>query len=118
MKIKISTPIYPTENEEKIISSLEKIFPIKFKKKKKEIYGESKNIEILSDVKQKIQDARIKNTIFYLIEKNKTNNSSKLELNKQTLVIGKIHFVEEEYPLGNITIEFDDVEKVANYLGG
>jgi predicted RNA binding protein with dsRBD fold (UPF0201 family) len=117
MKIKIYTPIYPTEDEEKIISSLEKIFPtIKFKKVKNEIVGETQDVDVLKNVKQKILDARILNTVLYLIESNKGNNSSKLMLNKQTLIVGKIHFVEENYPLGNVTIEFDDVDKIISYL--
>ena len=117
MKIKISTPIFPTEDEEKIISSLEKIFPIKFKKKKNEIVGETQDIDVLKEIKQKILDSRVLNTVLYLIESNKTNNHSKIMLNKQTLIVGKIHFVEEDYALGNVTIEFDDVQKVVDYLG-
>ncbi|MCD6575987.1 MAG: hypothetical protein J7K73_02400 [Nanoarchaeota archaeon] len=116
MKIKISTPVYPTEDEDKIVSALEKFFPIKFKKRKDTIIGEATDIEVLKELKQKIQDTRIKNTVLYLIEKNKDKNESRIELNKQTLVIGKIHFVEEDYALGNVTIEFDNVEKVAEYL--
>ncbi len=116
MKIKISTPFFPTEDAEKIVSALEKIFQSKFKKTKSKIYTESQDLEILSNLKKKIADARIKNTVMYLIEKNKINNSSKFQLNKQTLMIGKIHFVEEEYPLGSVTVEFDNIQKLADYL--
>ena len=118
MKIKISTPLYPTEDGDKIISSLEKIFPVKFKKKKGEIYSEFTDINLLENLKRKVEDGRIKTTVLYLLEKNKSGNSSKLELNKQTLIVGKIHFVEEDYALGNVIIEFDDVNKAAEYLSG
>ena len=116
MKIKISTPIYPTEDEAKIVSSLEKIFPIKFKKKKNGIVGETQDVDVLKELKQKILDSRVLNTVLYLIESNKTNNNSKIMLNKQTLMVGKIHFVEEDYALGNVTIEFDDPQKIVDYL--
>lgn len=114
--IKISTPLFLTEDEEKIKKSLESMFGISFKKKGKKIVGETKKINVLVKIKQKVDESRIKNTVLCLIEKNKIGNSSKLELNKQTFMLGKIHFVEEDYPLGNITIEFDDVENVVDYL--
>ena len=116
MKIKISTPIFPTEDSEKIKNSLENIFGISFKIKKDVISSESKNPEVLSTMKEKIQNARIKNTVLFLIEQNKTENTSKLKLNKQSAMAGKIHFVEEDYPLGNITIEFDDSTEIENYI--
>ena len=116
MKIKISTPLFPTEDSEKIKNSLDNIFNTEFKIKKKEIYCESNNIEILSNLKEKILSSRIKNTVAFLIEENKKENSSKFCLNKQTAIAGKIHFVEEEYPLGNITVEFDEAEKIEEFL--
>ena len=116
MEITISTPLFSTEDSQKIVASLEVFFPMKFRKTKSRIYGTSKSIEILSNLRKKIADARIKNTVMYLIEKNRKGNSSKFQLNKQTLIIGKIHFVEEEYPLGDVTVEFDDIQKVVEYL--
>lgn len=116
MKIKISTPLYSTENSEKIKDVLEEIFPIKFQIKKDKIIGNSKDIKVLSKIREKIQKERIKNTALFLIENNKKDNESKFELNKQTAMIGKVHFVEEEYALGNIVVEFDDSEKVEEYF--
>jgi len=116
MKIKIETPVFSTEDENKILNSLENFFNIKFRKKGNKLVGETQNIEVLSFLKQKIDDAKIKNTILYLIDKSKVGSNSKIKLNKQTFMIGKIHFIEEDYPLGDITIEFDDVEKVVKYL--
>lgn len=116
MKIKIYTKIFPTEDVEKIKKSLENIFKVKFKKTKNKIYFKTNKLNVLENIRNKILESRIKNTVLYLIEKNKTNNSSKIELNKQAIVIGKINFVEEKYPLGNVVIEFDDVEKISKYL--
>lgn len=116
MNIKISTPVYQTESEKKILDALKQVFCIDFKRKKDELCAETTNLEVLAIVKQKIADARIKNTVMYLLEKNREGSDSKLELNKQTLMKGKIHFVEEKYPLGNVTIHFDDVEKAAAYF--
>jgi len=116
MNIKISTTVFPTESEEKLLNALQKVFQIDFTIKNNQILAETKNIDSLLLVRQKIADARIKTTVLYLLEKNKDGKNSKLELNKQTLVKGKIHFVEEKQPLGNIVIEFDDVDAAAMYF--
>ncbi len=116
MKIKISTPLHPTEDTEKIINSLKEIFEINFKKKENEVVGESENIKTLVNIKEKIQASKIKNTVHFLITQNKNKNKSKFMLNKQTAIAGKIHFVEEEYPLGNIIVEFDESEKIEEFL--
>ena len=116
MKITIKTPFFPTESKEKIINALEKIFQIDFKINNREVYAETEKIESLALIKQKIADARIKNTVLYLLEKNRDGKNSTLELNKQTFLKGKIHFFEEKYPLGNVTIQFDDVSTIAMYF--
>ena len=116
MNIKIYTPVFSTESEEKLISALKKVFQIEFKRKKDMLVAETKNKDALAVVKQKIADARIKNTVMYLLEKNRDGKNTRLELNKQTLMKGKVHFVEEKYPLGNVVIELDNIEEASMYF--
>ena len=111
MKINISTPIYPTEDSDKIKKALQKIFPqAKFKTTKNKISLQTTNIEVLSKIRDIVEQKRIQATLRYLLLEH-----GKLQLNKQTAMIGKINFVEEEYALGNINIE-GNVDEILNYL--
>lgn len=115
--ITIYTQINPTENEEKIIKKLKEAFPgCDFKIFGNKIECKTENIAVLEKLKQKIDEKKVKNTVSYLIAKNQTGNSSKIELNKQTLMIGKFYFVEENYPLGNVVIETDNAKELNDYL--
>lgn len=120
MEIKISTLLNPTENSKKLIFALEKFFPeIKFKTTKKSISGSSDKINSLDLLREKILQKQIKSTVRYLLLEYKTVTGTKLGLNKQALIRGRINFVEEKYPLGNVNIEIkDDVEHTVNYLIG
>jgi predicted RNA binding protein with dsRBD fold (UPF0201 family) len=121
MKVKISTPVFPTEDESRIMKALEKYFPeIKFKATKKEIFGETDKLSSLNLLRDKIMERQIKNTVRYLMLQYKTDTGSKLMLNKQAFIIGKINFVEENYSLGNviIDIETDNLEHTLDYITG
>lgn len=121
MKITVTTQLNATENAEKIKAALENVFPkISFKSSKTSISGSSEAIENLSYIKEKVMEKQIKNTARYLILQYRTEAGARIMLNKQTLLLGKINFVEEEYPLGNIIvdIETDNVEGLADYIVG
>jgi predicted RNA binding protein with dsRBD fold (UPF0201 family) len=110
--ITISTPVFATENPEKILKVLEAKFPgCKFQKSKNQISGTCQNISCLSEIKRKVEDGRIANTVRYLVLEH-----NKIELNKQALIKGRINFVEENYPLGNVVIEFENEKEILNYL--
>jgi predicted RNA binding protein with dsRBD fold (UPF0201 family) len=121
MKVTISTPLFATENKEKILKSLTEFFPeIKFKSAKKEIKGENEKLSCLHNLRECIIQKQVKNTVRYLILQYQIPGGAKLMLNKQSFVARKIHFVEEEYQLGNINVvvETEDIEKLLDYLTG
>ena len=121
MKITISTPLNPTENSGKILNALEKFFPMfQFKTSKAKISGQSDQFSSLKLLQDKIVRKHIKGTVKYLLLEYRFPGGSKLMLNKQALVAGKINFVEEKYPLGNveISIETDNLESAVDYLTG
>ena len=118
MKITITTPLYPTEDAEKVLSGMQKIFPnAKFKTLKSKITTQTSKFEVLNEIKHTVEFKRIGNTMRYLIAKNANNNNAFFELNKQTAVIGKIHFIEEKQILGSVKIEYEGkVEELSQYL--
>ena len=121
MKITVTTPVNPTEDGDKIKTALEKVFPkIKFKKTKKEISGSSDSTENLDYIKEKVVAKQIKSTVRYLLLEYSNDKGTRFMLNKQTLMKGKINFVEDEYPLGNIiiNIETDNLEGLVDYVTG
>ncbi|HDQ59826.1 MAG TPA: hypothetical protein ENN30_01385 [Candidatus Woesearchaeota archaeon] len=118
MKIIISTPLFPTEDSAKILNGMRQIFPAaKFKTTKNRISAQSSDLTVLQKIKSSVGKKRIGNTMRYLIAKNIKEDQAYFELNKQTAVIGKIHFTEEEQILGTVKIEFNgDIERLSEYL--
>lgn len=96
---------------------MEKTFPgCIFSISKDKIECTTNDQNVLRILKEKIDEKRIRHTIHYLIVKNQTSSGTKIELNKQTLVLGKINFVEENYPLGNVVIETDTPQELLTYF--
>jgi len=121
MKITVTTQLNATENAEKIKTALETVFPkMVFKVSKTSISGSSDDVVNLHYIKEKVIEKRIKNTARYLILQYRTDAGARIMLNKQTLLFGKINFVEEEYPMGNVVvdIETDNIEGLADYIVG
>ena len=119
MELKIYTSINPTENKKKIIEKMQEAFPsCNFEISEKKVECKTSDISVLDKIRQKIEEKRIKHTIQYLIIKNQTQTGTKVELNKQTLMLGKVNFVEENYPLGNVVIESDKPTEFLKALTG
>jgi predicted RNA binding protein with dsRBD fold (UPF0201 family) len=121
MKITITAPVNATEDGDKILKGLERVFPkVKFKSTKKEISGISSDKTALNNVRDKIIAKKIKNTARYLILEYQNDKGARVMFNKQAIVVGKVNFVEEEYPLGNVImdVETDNIEGLADYITG
>jgi predicted RNA binding protein with dsRBD fold (UPF0201 family) len=121
MKITVTTQLNATENAEKLKTALENVFPkISFKVSKTSVSGSSEDVVNLRYIKEKVMEKRIKNTARYLILQYRTEAGARIMLNKQTLLLGKINFVEEQYPMGNVVvdIETDNIEGLADYIVG
>ena len=119
MELKIYTSINPTENRKKVIEKMQEAFPgCNFDVSENKIECKTSDTGVLEKVRQKVEEKRIKHTVQYLIVKNQTQSGTRVELNKQTLMLGKINFVEESYPLGNVIIESDKPTEFLKALTG
>jgi hypothetical protein len=106
MRVRIETRIFPTEDEEKIIKGLQKIFPgIDFKKEGEKVVGGGEKIEIFRFLKQSIRQRDIAPTIEDLLKRGTFEDCVVFKLNKQAACAGKVNFIEEEPILGPINVE-------------
>lgn len=101
MKAYISTHIFPTEDEKKILRNLSSIFPeVSFKKEGELLVGETNNLVYFQNLLEK---RRIRNTIEEILLKNYRNGRTYLLLNKQIKTVN----VYENHPLGPIKLEIE-----------
>ena len=120
--IKVSTKIQPHEDVEKVIYSVNNIFPDwkpnKIPKKEFfttgretiEISGNSESIDIFM---QSVASQRILDTAFDAMTMNINVNNTSFTISRQAAIKGKVSFVIDEKPLGgvmNIEIKRENLE--------
>jgi predicted RNA binding protein with dsRBD fold (UPF0201 family) len=106
--MKITIPINPTEDVERLTKSLDFIAEdIDIQVKSNEIVATSDNFSKLIDM---IKNKWIARTAIESLERR-----GSLMLNKQALIVGKLNIVYVEQPLGNVKIEID-VDRFKNLL--
>lgn len=108
-EVKISSPIYPTEGKETLISCLSNIFPkTNWEIKENEVTGESK---YLTRFKSILEDMQIRDTARDHMRKRVSGGSCAFTLSKQATCNAKINFSEQEQPLGPVEVEIicDDI---------
>ncbi|MHC1604415.1 MAG: RNA-binding domain-containing protein [Candidatus Methanofastidiosia archaeon] len=117
MRIEIKTTIYPTEDEEKIMSALKNIFPkIGFNRKENTVMGFSNNLEDLAVLKELIAKQGIRDTARHVLKENKTKNTITFSLNKQVATVGKVNF-SNDCPMGPIRVRVSgDVGAICDFL--
>ncbi|MFO7792870.1 MAG: RNA-binding domain-containing protein [Candidatus Saliniplasma sp.] len=110
VKVKIKTPIYPTEDIDKIKTCMSKIFPeAVWEVKDKEIVGESTSLETFAEI---IENMKIRDTVrSYLVERI-TGDKCSFTLSKQASCNIKVNLSDKDQPLGgiNVTIESDQLD--------
>ncbi len=122
IKVSITTPIYPTEDAERVKEAVKKLFP----KAKVNISGPfdtydrvevdllvcEGGLEILEKFRKRIREQRILDTARSLIY----SGGMKFSLNKQSALVEMINF-KEKAPLGTINIEIEDSDnKLIDWL--
>ncbi|UOY10174.1 RNA-binding domain-containing protein [Methanonatronarchaeum sp. AMET6-2] len=110
-EVEIETPIYPTENQEKISEMMKTLFPsIEIEihedegKKLLKAYGDKKSLEKL---RERIWEQKILDTSRSVLTRNRENNETEFSINKQTAVVNKINFKESDI-LGTIDIKIKE----------
>ncbi|MEM2934404.1 MAG: RNA-binding domain-containing protein [Halobacteria archaeon] len=124
INLTISTPIYPTESQDKVEAAIKKLFPnIELQVEKgsgtaKHLTGSTIGIESLKKMHELLRKQRILDTARSTFLKNKRGNAIEFELNKQVAYIGKINFVEEAMALGSIhvKIEAGEIDQLIDWL--
>lgn len=121
-RIKVSTKIQPHEDVEKVIYSINNIFPdwkpdkipkkevFPTKRETIEVSGYSESIDIFM---QSVTSQRILDTAFDAMTMNINVNNTSFSISRQAAIMSKVSFVIDEKPLGgimDIEIERDNLE--------
>lgn len=109
MIVRISAPIYPSEDPEKVKDAVLRIFPTAILEiSEKGVDGTS---EDLDNFRIQIRKQKILDTARSVMLKGQTEGRTTFRMNKQVASVGKISFTEERTILGSIkaTVEDDDI---------
>jgi predicted RNA binding protein with dsRBD fold (UPF0201 family) len=115
----VETEVRPTESREKVETAVRKIFPtVTLDLVGNSLMGESVGAEAISRFRQLLRQQGILDAARSVMFANKSDNSTKLLLNKQVAFVGRVSFTDGESPLGPIvvTLEAQDVGILIDYL--
>lgn len=118
IKVEIRTPIYPTEDPDKIKKCLSKVFPEAFLEvKDKNLIGESHSLETFTEI---IEEMRIRDTVRSYLEDRMTGEKCRFTISKQATCNRKVNLSDEDQPLGGIhvTIKSDEIERFIRMITG
>ncbi len=119
MKLRVEADIRPTESPEKVEAAVRKIFPsITLEHVGHSLVGESTEMESLSRLHQLLRQQAILDSARSVMFSNRSDNSTRLMLNKQVAFVGRISFTDGESPLGPIVVslEASEIELLIDYL--
>lgn len=128
MRVIVRTPLFPTEEEERVLKALTQIFPeIKFRVEGegrfREMVGECVCSHCLEKLRNMLRAQRILDSARSYIFKGRENGFVRFYLNKQAAFAGKVSFCTFEFgesPLGAITVVIElggeDFGKFVNWL--
>lgn len=116
MNVRISAPIFPSEDPEKVKEAIMKIFPeAVLEVDDDRIEGITDNID---NFKLQIRKQKILDTARNILIKGQSNDRTVFRINKQVASVGKISFTEERTILGaiKVTIEDDDLSDLIDRI--
>lgn len=121
LSVKVTSPVNPTENSEKVLKAVLNIFPkASVEKGSNTVSATVDSLEGLAKLRMVIRSRRIRNTARMLLSKNVSGNTTTFYLNKQAAYVGKLSFFEagEIMALGpiEVRIESDNVEETIRWL--
>ena len=115
MDVFVSAPVFPSEDQNKVMQAITRIFPTAALETSEGTVGGRADLEHFSTQirRQKILDAARSVMI-----KGRRKDRTVFHLNKQAAFAGKISFTEERAVLGTIlvTVEDDDIDAVINIV--
>lgn len=107
-KVRISTPVFPSEDQDRVRIAILKLFPGIILDFKEGYYiGETEDLDTFYE---QIRRQRILDTTRSVLMKGVSGNTITFRLNKQVAYVGKVSFIEGESVLGAITVYVNDVD--------
>tara|TARA_B110000014_G_C19863087_1_gene447050 strand:- start:147 stop:533 length:387 start_codon:yes stop_codon:yes gene_type:complete len=121
INIQVFCEINPSEDPEKIKTSIVNLFPdLKIKVQENQLSGKSEDIKLLSKVLKSIKNRKTTNVLLRIMKSNMTDNSTWFYLNKQAAFVDIVALCNEadESALGPIKIILisNNIEKTIENL--
>lgn len=117
MDVRISAPVFPSEDPEKVKEAILRIFPdAVLEVTERDIEGTAESID---NFKLQIRKQKILDTARKILLKGQSDDRTVFRMNKQVAYAGKISFTEERTILGAIRVTIEDsdlsvlIDKVA-----
>jgi len=114
-RVRVETPIHPTENPEKVMRALRNLFPdLRIEPMEHRIGGTTENLDRLREL---IRNQRIRDTARRQLVAGRRENRTTVSLSKQAAFVGVVNFAASS-PLGDIAVEIvsDDLEAAIDYI--
>lgn len=105
-KVRINTPVNPSEDPEKVRMAVLRLFPdAVLELQDGSLVGETDDLDTFHS---QIRRQRILDTTRSILRKGTGGSSTTFRINKQVAYVGKVSFIEGEAVLGPITVSVDD----------
>jgi len=114
-RVRVETPVHPTENPEKVMTALRNLFPdLRVESTEGRIVGRAENLDRLREL---IRTQRIRDTARRQLLAGRRGNRTTVSLSKQAAFVGVVNFAASS-PLGDIVVEIesDDLEAAIDYV--
>ncbi len=125
MKITVKALLYPTEDEEKVLSavrnivSLEKLSKV-FEGDETYLVGVGDDSTVLRPLYYRVREKRILDAVRKTLKRNRHGNKTFLFLHKQAAYVGAVSLTDDwdESPLGSIYVEIEseEIDRVIDWL--
>ncbi len=105
MKVKVRTPLRPTEDPEKVKEAIKAIFPdAEVRVLEGEIKAEGRSLE---KVKELLERQRIRDSAREILKGGVQGDHITFRLNKQVATTGRVNFAISEGPLGDLEVDVE-----------
>jgi predicted RNA binding protein with dsRBD fold (UPF0201 family) len=114
-RVRVDTPIHPTENPDKVMTALRNLFPdLRLESTEGRVSGTTENLDRLREL---IRTQRIRDTARRQLLAGRRGDRTAVSLSKQAAFVGVVNFAASS-PLGDITVEIesDELEAVIDYV--
>ncbi|MBS7248768.1 MAG: RNA-binding domain-containing protein [Candidatus Jordarchaeales archaeon] len=124
MKIRVETPLKPTEDPDKVVRALKNVLNVDYQVfgegEDKKMVGEAEGLEHLRQLYEKLRGQYIVEAARGILKKGIKGDELTFFLNKQAAYVGKVHFCapERESPMGaiKVTIKSSKIDEVVEWL--